>query len=303
MWDVPSQSTYYLMISQAIFAAAIPLEAQSVWAEMTDVTFLEWFTNSIFLSAVVTLVVVILARRATRKVELVPNGPQNLFEAVVGALYDTFEGIVGHHMIPKVFSLLASLFIFILVSNWFALLPGVGSIGWGVREAGLPLTLSEVQVPLLRPGTADLNLTLALAAVFMILWLFWTVQELGVMGFVKHTFGVKGGIKGLMVIPLAFIFAFVGIIEVVSMAFRPVSLSLRLFGNVFAGENLLVTMIGLGKTMGMPEVVSAIASIIVPLPFYFLELLIGLLQALVFTLLCAVYIQLSTTHDEGSAHH
>lgn len=303
MWDVPSQSTYYLMISQAIFAAAIPLEAQSVWAEMTDVTFLEWFTNSIFLSAVVTLVVVILARRATRKVELVPNGPQNLFEAVVGALYDTFEGIVGHHMIPKVFSLLASLFIFILISNWFALLPGVGSIGWGVREAGLPLTLSEVQVPLLRPGTADLNLTLALAAVFMILWLFWTVQELGVMGFVKHTFGVKGGIKGLMVIPLAFIFAFVGIIEVVSMAFRPVSLSLRLFGNVFAGENLLVTMIGLGKTMGMPEVVSAIASIIVPLPFYFLELLIGLLQALVFTLLCAVYIQLSTTHDEGSAHH
>jgi F-type H+-transporting ATPase subunit a len=279
------------------FAAAVPLGAQSFWAEMTDLTFLEWFTNSVFLSGVVVLTVVILARRATKRVELVPNGPQNLFEAVITALYDTFEGIVGHHMIAKVFPLLASLFIFILVSNWFALIPGVGSVGWGEKTG--PLTLSEVQVPLLRPGTADLNLTLALAAVFMIMWLVWTIQELGVGGFIKHTFGVKGGIKGFMLIPLAFIFAFVGVIEIVSMAFRPVSLSLRLFGNVFAGENLLMTMITLGKTMGFPDFVAYLSSVIIPVPFYFLELLIGLLQAIVFTLLCAVYIQLSTTHDEA----
>jgi len=286
------------MIFETIFAAAIPLNAQSFWAEMNRVSFLEWFTNSIFLSGVVTLTVVMLARRATRNVELVPNGPQNLFEAVVGALYETFEGIVGHHMIAKVFPLLASLFIFILISNWFALIPGVGSIGWG-EKTGV-LTLSQVQVTLLRPGTADLNLTLALAAVFMIMWFYWTIQELGVGGFIKHTFGVKGGVKGLMLIPLGFIFAFVGIIEIVSMAFRPVSLSLRLFGNVFAGENLLGTMITLGKTMGLPDIVAYLSSIVIPIPFYFLEILIGLLQAMVFTLLCAVYIQLSTTHDDGA---
>lgn len=288
------------MIPNFIFAAAIPLEAQSFWAEMGNVTFLEWFTNSVFLSVVTTVTIVILAQRAVRRVELVPNGPQNLFEAVISALYDTFEGIVGRHMIAKVFPLLASLFIFILISNWFALLPGVGSIGWGTPVA--PLTLDVVQVPLMRPGTADLNLTLALATVFMIMWLWWTMKELGFMGFIKHTFGVKGGVKGAMLIPLAFVFAFVGLIEIVSMAFRPVSLSLRLFGNVFAGENLLVTMITLGKTMGMPDFFAYAMSVLVPIPFYFLEILIGLLQAMVFTLLCAVYIQLSTTHDEEGHH-
>jgi F-type H+-transporting ATPase subunit a len=90
----------------------------------------------------------------------------------------------------------------------------------------------------------------------------------------------------------------------VSIGFRPVSLSLRLFGNVFAGESLLTTMITLGQTLGLPTWVSAIVSVIVPIPFYFLELLVGLLQALVFVLLCAVYIQLSTSHDEEEgAHH
>jgi F-type H+-transporting ATPase subunit a len=106
-----------------------------------------------------------------------------------------------------------------------------------------------------------------------------------------------------MAMLLAPIFFFVGIIEIVSIGFRPVSLSLRLFGNIFAGENLLITMITLGKTLGVPGWLSAIISVIVPIPFYFLELLVGLLQAMVFVLLCAVYIQLSTTHDEEEAHH
>jgi F-type H+-transporting ATPase subunit a len=84
--------------------------------------------------------------------------------------------------------------------------------------------------------------------------------------------------------------------------FRPIALSLRLFGNVFAGENLLTTMIGIGKQAGLPDWAAAIASVTLPIPFYFLELLIGVLQAAVFTLLCAVYIQLSTSHDEDEEH-
>jgi F-type H+-transporting ATPase subunit a len=217
-------------------------------------------------------------------------------------LYDTLEGIVGKHMVGKVFSLLATLFIFILTANWFGLLPGVGSIGWG-EHVGAFRHLSHIEVPVLRPTTADLNMTLGMALVFMVFWLYWTFSELGLMGFIKHTFGVKGGMTGIMAMLLFPIFFFVGIIEIVSMGFRPISLSLRLFGNIFAGENLLITMITLGKTLGAPQWVSALISVIVPVPFYFLELLVGLLQAMVFVLLCAVYIQLSTTHDEDEAHH
>jgi len=113
-----------------------------------------------------------------------------------------------------------------------------------------------------------------------------------------HIFGPKGGLTGLLGLVLGVIFFLVGIIEVISILFRPVSLSLRLFGNIFAGENLLPAMINLGRSIGLPGWVSAIMSVIVPIPFYFLELLVGLLQAIVFTLLCAVYIQLATSHEE-----
>ncbi|GAB4164853.1 MAG: F0F1 ATP synthase subunit A [Terrimicrobiaceae bacterium] len=277
-----------------ILAAALTLDAPAFAEEQIGVAYFEWLTNSIFVAAVVALTVILMARKATGHMAMIPGPSQNLFEALVEGLYDMLEGIVGHHMVKKCFTLLATLFIFILVSNWFALLPGVGSVGWGhPTETGF-----DVTVPLLRPSTADLNMTLAMACFFMIMWLIWTLQEVGLKGFLDHMFGVKGGLKGLLAMLLIPVFFFVGLIEVVSILFRPVSLSLRLFGNVFAGENLLTTMITLGKTLGLPEWMALIASITIPIPFYFLELLIGVLQAAVFMLLCAVYLQLSTAHDE-----
>ena len=282
------------MESFFLVAAGLTLNAPNFSQEHLGVSYLEWLTNSLVATVIVVGVVVFWARQATKRVELVPGTSQNLFETVIEALHDTLEGIVGKHMVHRVFSLLATLFIFILIANWFGLLPGVGSVGWGHQVDGH----FEVMVPLLRPTTADLNMTLAMSVVFMGFWLYWTISEMGVFGFAKHTFGVKGGLKGLMALALFPIFFFVGIIEVISMLFRPVSLSLRLFGNVFAGENLLATMITLGKTLGLPQWMAYAASVIVPVPFYFLELLVGLLQAMVFTLLCAVYIQLSTSHDE-----
>ena len=93
---------------------------------------------------------------------------------------------------------------------------------------------------------------------------------------------------------------FVGVIEVVSIALRPISLSLRLFGNVFAGETLLHEMGGLVKAGG--PIVEFICRVLVPLPFYFMEILVGALQAMVFALLCTIYIQLSTAHDEEEGH-
>ncbi len=277
-------------------AADIPLNAEGLLSGF------DWLTNSVFVSLLVVGIVLFFSRRATKVVKLVPEGPQNAFEAILEVLYGTIEEIVGPKMVRRIFALLATLFLFILASNWFALLPGVGSIGFAKDPSLMgpfhSISPDNMGVPILRPTTADLNMTLAMALVFMVLWLYWSIQEMGVGGFLKHMFGVKGGLKGVLAIALAPIFFGVGLIEVVSIAFRPVSLSLRLFGNVFAGENLLATMLSLGKTLGFPPFFAHLSSIIIPLPFYFLELLIGLLQAMVFVLLCAVYVALSTTHDD-----
>lgn len=283
----------------SFFAAALTLDAPTIFPTPDgNDTYIDWLSNSIFVSVFIALFIIWFARKATKNMTVVPGPTQNFFEGLIQSLYDAIEGIVGRHMVPRVFSLLATLFIFIIVSNWFALLPGVGSIGWGKETAeGF-----DVTTPLLRPTTADLNMTLAMATVFMVFWLYWSVSEVGLKNFLHHIFGAKGGLTGFMAVILIPVFLFVGVIEVVSIAFRPVSLSLRLFGNVFAGENLLGTMITLGKDMGLPEWLAYPMSVIVPIPFYGLELLIGLLQAAVFMLLCAVYIQLSTSHDEEEGH-
>ena len=279
----------------SLFAAALTLDAPTIFPKGDGSgSFIDWLSNSIFVSTFVALFIIWFARKATRQLTVVPGPTQNFFEIIIQGLYDTIEGIVGHHMVARVFSLLATLFIFIIVSNWFALLPGVGSIGWGHES---PQGF-EVTTPILRPTTADLNMTLAMATVFMVFWLYWSISEVGLKNFLVHIFGSKGGLTGIMAVLLVPVFLFVGVIEVVSIAFRPVSLSLRLFGNVFAGENLLTTMITLGKNLGLPEWLAYPMSIVIPIPFYGLELLIGLLQAAVFMLLCAVYIQLSTSHDE-----
>ena len=283
-----------------LFANVLTLDAPTIFLKGNGDPFISWLSDSIFVSAFVSLLIIWFARKATNHMAIIPGPAQNFFEGVVQALYDLIESIVGRHMVARVFSLLATLFIFIIVSNWFALLPGVGSIGWEVTNG----SGEEVKfIPLLRPTTADLNMTLAMAGVFMVFWLYWSLSEVGLKNFLTHIFGVKGGLTGVMAIVLIPVFLFVGVIEVISMAFRPISLSLRLYGNVFAGENLLTSMILLGKQLHLPQWACGLMSITIPLPFYFLELLVGLLQAAVFMLLCAVYIQLSTGHDEEEEEH
>jgi F-type H+-transporting ATPase subunit a len=275
-------------------ASIVPVEAEPIFAKaVKEWTSQSWLTNSILVSALLVIAIVYWSQMSTRRMQLIPVGMQNFFEFIISSLYDFFEGIIGKHMIPKAFSLLAALFLYILAANWFGLLPGVGTIGW--REANGEL------LPLLRPTTADMNTTIGLAIVFMIFWLTWTLQEVGAISFLQHIFGVKGGVKGIMGYLLMPIFFFVGLMEVISIMIRPVSLSLRLFGNVFAGENLISTMITIGHTLHFPLWIAKLTSVILPIPFYFLELLIGILQAFVFTLLCAVYLNLSTSHDEQEA--
>ena len=181
-----------------------------------------------------------------------------------------------------------TLFVFILVTNWFGLIPGVGTIGYGETDAAGHFHLTK---PFLRGGNADLNMTLAMALTFFFLWTVWSFQSLGVGGFLKHLFSGGDNGKGVMAIFMAAIFLFVGVIEVISIAFRPVSLSFRLYGNIFAGENILEAMMNLG---------GAWFGWLLPLPFYFLELLVGIVQALVFALLTSVFTALMCGHHEDS---
>ncbi len=136
-------------------------------------------------------------------------------------------------------------------------------------------------------------MTFAMSLLFFACWLFWAFRYTGVRGVVLHIFGPKGDTKGIMKIFMIFIFVIVGLLESISILFRPVSLSFRLYGNIFAGENMLESM---------SKIVPAL-SWLIPVPFYFMELFVGLVQALVFMLLTAVFTMLICMHEEGEHHH
>ncbi len=282
-------------------AAQFHLAAVSITAQpYVESGFFASLTNSIFVAVLVMGAIYFAVRAGTKRATLIPGPVQNGVEFVFEFLYSQVEQVVGTKVAPRAFPLLATIFVYVLVANWFGLLPGMGTIGIGHegdRMAFMGLA-HEPEIPLLRPATADVNLTLGMAVCFMIVWFYITMKEAGPVEFLKHIFAPKGGLKGLINLVLIPIFFFVGIIEVVSILFRPVSLSLRLFGNIFAGESLLHAMSGLGEQFGLGTVWGFVSSIVFPLPFYFMELLVGVLQATVFALLCAVYIQLSTAHDE-----
>jgi F-type H+-transporting ATPase subunit a len=243
-------------------------------------------TNSMVVTWIVAVGLIVLARVATRDMKRVPDGAQNFLEWLVGGLYGFLEGIIGPHLVKRTFWFFATIFIFILSANWFGLIPGVGTIGWGHQTA----SGFRVDDPLLRGANADLNLTLAMALVFFACWIIWALQEVGPIGFVKELFAPKGDTAGLLKVLMAVVFFAAGLIEVVSILFRPVSLSFRLYGNIFAGESMLETMSNMVPGLGW----------LLPIPFYFLELVMGLVQALVFMLLTAVFTLLICQHEEPS---
>jgi F-type H+-transporting ATPase subunit a len=232
-------------------------------------------TNSMVVTWIVAVVLIVFARVATRNMKSVPDGAQNFLEWLIGGLYAFLEGIIGPHLTKRTFWFFATIFIFILAGNWFELIPGVGTIGWGHRTANGFV----VDQPLLRGANADLNLTLAMALVFFACWIVWALQEVGPGGFVKELFAPKGETAGLLKVLMVVVFFASGCLEIISILFRPVSLSFRLYGNMFAGETMLETMSKLVPGLGW----------LLPIPFYFMELLVGLVQALVFMLLTAVF--------------
>lgn len=249
-------------------------------------------TNSMVVTWVVALGLIIFAQAATRNMKEVPEGAQNFWEWMVESLYDFLEGIIGHHLVRRTFWFFATIFIFILFCNWAGLIPGLGTMGWGEKTANGHFEVTE---PLFRGANADLNMTLAMALVFFVCWVVWALREIGPIGFLMHLFAPKGETTGMLKVLMVIVFFAVGCLEVFSILFRPVSLSFRLYGNIFAGENMLEAMSKLIPGLGW----------LIPIPFYFMELLVGFVQALVFMLLTAVFTMLICQHEEGheAAHH
>jgi F-type H+-transporting ATPase subunit a len=244
-------------------------------------------TNSMLVTWIVAAALIVFAQLATRDMKRIPAGAQNFWEWLVEGLSKFLEGVIGPHLVQRTFWFFASVFIFILFTNWAGLIPGIGTVGWRVQFAD---GHSEWR-PWFRGANADLNMTLAMALVFFGCWIFWAIREVGVVGFGKELFGPKGKNTGFLKALMIIVFFAAGCLELISILFRPISLSFRLYGNIFAGENMLETMGKLVPGLGW----------LLPVPFYFLELLVGLVQALVFMLLTAVFTLLICQHQETHA--
>lgn len=242
-------------------------------------------TNSMFTGWIISAVLVFLVLKLVGKPQLLPTRGQAVVESLIEALRDLFEPIVGKKAFPFSFPLLVTFFLFILIHNWMGLLPGVGTFGMGHMDANDHFVVTS---PFIRPFTSDFNGTIALALISFGAWAIIVFKIAGPKLILWDLFGnkaEKSETPGWLYPILALVFIIVGFIEVFSIAIRPFTLSVRLFGNVFGGENLLH---GTGFFF----------------VFYFMELLVGLIQALVFTLLTSVYIGLLCNHgdDHDEAH-
>ncbi len=248
-------------------------------------------TNSMLNAWVATVFFVLVAFVASRRKSIVPKGIHNVIEAVIAGLLDQVEKVTESRAKAKAFfPLVATIFLFVLVSNWMGLVPGTGSIGvYGLMHGEMEL------IPLFRPSTSDLNLTLAIAVLSVIVTHVVGTRTLGVSSYFSKFFNFRGIWKALRKGPMAVIVAciefFVGLLEIIGEFAKTLSLSLRLFGNVFAGEVLIGVMMSL-------------VSFVVPIPFIFLEILVGVIQATVFAMLVLVYLTVATmSHGHDDEEH
>lgn len=282
-----STSIFWLLgVLSAISAAegghhVLPLDAQrlSDFLPITNSTVMVWLAVGL---------IVLFCRMATRQMALVPVGLQNFAEWAIETLYDFLAGLMGPHLTKRTFWFFGSVFFFILTNNYLGLIPGVGTAGWFVESSA-----GSTFLPLLRGGNADVNMTAAMSFTFALLWFYWALTENNVKGFLAHIFAPKGAFKGLMLAMMVPVFLFVGVLEIISIAIRPVALSFRLFGNIYGGEQTLESLMALA-----PKSLAFLPA----LPFYFVELLVGFVQALVFTLLCAIFLKLICDHGEEEHH-
>lgn len=280
------RSLFLLSLFTPVLAFA---SAERVPIQATDLFTIAGFpvSNSMLTTWIIAALIIIGVRVTVGTPKLIPGKGQAVVEGMAQGLRDALEPIVGKQMIGKTFPLLCGFFVFILLMNWSGLLPGVGAIKYNHDGHW---------VDAIRPANSDLNTTLALSIVSFLAWAYFVLRYAGVRVLVFDLFGNKSNRKevGWVIwLVLSFIFLGVGGIEVVSISFRVISLSFRLYGNVFGGENLIHSL-------------GSIAPYIIPALAGMLEILVGIIQAFVFTLLTAVYIGLICNHegghDESPAH-
>jgi F-type H+-transporting ATPase subunit a len=245
-------------------------------------------TNSMMTSAVALIIILAIGVTVKRKLKKVPTGIQNALEMIIEMFLGLFDEVTGSRKKSLSFApLVLAFFFFVLINNWMGILPGVGSIGQIASHGG-----ELFFIPYLRGGTADLNTTLALATIGVVISHILGVMSVGAWNYLNKFINIKAFLEIpkkvlkdptiLLVNPIK---AFVGLIEVIGEVAKVASLSFRLFGNVFAGEVLLASM-------------SAILAFGVPIPFLFLEVLVGLIQALIFAMLILTYLTINTTAEE-----
>ena len=245
-------------------------------------------TNSLVMSWITVAILVTFFIKAGRKAKKVPKGVQNIFEMILDEAIKLADSITGNRkkterFLPIVFSL----FLFVLVNNWIGLFPGVGTIGFNEVEAG-HITF----VPFLRGGSADLNMTLAISLFAVLMSHIFGIIAVGVWHYFNKFVNFKAAFEItkkarkeptlLMINPIKI---FVGLIEIVGEIAKVVSLSLRLFGNIFAGEVLLGSMM-------------ALFAYFLPLPFMFLEIIVGIVQAMVFAILTLAFMSIAEMSHE-----
>jgi F-type H+-transporting ATPase subunit a len=223
-------------------------------------------TNTILDTLLVDILIIVAVLYLSRKIALVPN---NFFQSLMEYVVETFYGLtesISQNYAGKIFPYFMSFFLFILLINWSSLIPGVGTIGfWEKNEL----------MPLFRGATSDLNMTLGLALVSLIATHTLSIKTVGIKKYLSRYFSFNP------------INLYVGILEIISEITKVVSLSFRLFGNIYAGEVVLAT-------------VSSIFAFIAPLPFLALEVIVGVVQALVFSMLTMVSMAILTTSHEQS---
>lgn len=231
-------------------------------------------TNTLIIAYLISLLLIFLSILCTRKLALVPKGLQNFFELVIENLLKFIDSVTGERSLSiKFFPLIATIFIFVFCSNLIEIVPGLGTIGLkGVHEG------RETIIPFIRSSSADLNLTIAIAVTSVLSVQFFGISLLGFLKYVKRFF----------VFPWEkpyFIGTFVGLLELIAEIAKIFSFSFRLFGNIFAGEVLLTVILFL-------------VPYLVPLPFLFLEIFVGFIQATVFSMLTLVFLTVATSEHE-----
>jgi F-type H+-transporting ATPase subunit a len=245
-------------------------------------------TNALFTSWISVILIIIIAISLRRKLKEIPKGIQNFFEIILDGALSLCDQVTGSRKITtKVFPLAISVFFFILINNWLGILP-FGGFGLVETHGG-----EQAFIPFIRSGTADINTTLALSLLAVIGANLFGIISIGLW----KTFNKYVNLKALagivtkvrreptvlVVAPVTF---FVGVLELIGEFAKIASLSFRLFGNVFAGEVLLLSM-------------SALLAYGLPIPFLFLEIFVGLIQAFIFSILVLVYFTIaSQDHEE-----